>query len=107
MHSPASGKLPAGLPRLTDFEPRRADAEDVADMDRFFTQAGDGEILAEGAVRHLWHAQLAPPYGIVIRAIGQHRLVNAAVMLKVGLAVTLQVRHGGTHRALDGRLEKA
>src|ERR1700730_1440021 len=66
MHPPAPRELPAGLPRLTDLEPRRANAEDVADVDRFFGQAGDGEILAEGAVRQVGHSQLDPPARRVI-----------------------------------------
>jgi hypothetical protein len=56
MHASAPGELPARLSRLAHVENHRADAQDVADTHRFFTQARDGEIFAERAARHIRHA---------------------------------------------------
>src|SRR6266540_145262 len=64
VHPPSSRELPAWLARLAHFKPTRSDADDVADVDGVFTYAGNGEILAEAAVRHLGHVQLAPPFPI-------------------------------------------
>ena len=90
VHPPASGQLPARLPRLADFEPRLANAEHIANVHRSFIQTGNGQILAEGAVRHI-HLQLVPPFVVMIGTVGQHCLVDAAVIFKVGLTVTFQI----------------
>jgi hypothetical protein len=43
----------------------------------------------------------------MISTVGQHSLVDAAVIFKVGLTVTFQIRGTHKHRTLDWRLEKA
>jgi hypothetical protein len=46
----ADAELEARRARLRDLHPRRADLKLIADADRVFQPAGDGEILAELAV---------------------------------------------------------
>ena len=71
-----------------------------------FAQAGDGEIFAEGAARHVGHAQLVPPFRIVIGAVRQHRFIDAAVILEIRLAVAGEIRRADEHRTFDRAILK-
>jgi hypothetical protein len=51
--------------------------------------------------------QLFSPMWIVICAVSQHRFINTAMILKIGLPIADQIRRADEYRTFDSSLEKA
>ena len=93
--------------RLADFEPRRADAELVADADLVVAEPLDGEVLAElaGCKVDAMHLLLPVPVGVEL--IHVHGPVLSAVTLEIALPVTVDVETSDGARPVDRLLPDA
>ena len=101
------GELVAGHPRLGYLEQRRADSEDIADVDIPLQHPLDGEVLTEMTEREPRLPELVFPVGMVLEGVNQHGPERAAMPDEVGLAVAGDVESVDPHTLGDGLLEDA
>lgn len=101
VHPPSPRKLPARLSRLARFEKNWPNPRDVSDTDGLFAQAGYRKIFAKGAMRHMGQMQALAPLRIMFSAVGKNSFIDAAVMLRVGLAVALDICRADKRSSLD------
>lgn len=85
---------------MRDLDDRLAERERVADADAVLEQAGDGEVLAEGAGRQL-DPELAAPSGEVLGRVHADRLLRASVYGPIGLFITRESLEAQADRPVD------
>src|SRR5918997_3539351 len=85
---------------MRDLDDRLAEREPVADADAVLEQAGDGEVLAEGAGRQL-DPELAAPSGEVLGRVHAGRLLRASVYGLIGLFMTRESLEAQADRPVD------
>ena len=101
------GELVAGHPGLGYLEERRADSEDIADVDIPLQHPLDGEVLTEMAELEPRLTELVFPVGMVLDRVDQHGPERAAVADEVGLPVAVDVESVDPYAPDDGLLEDA
>ena len=93
-----------GDPRLADLEQRRTDAVTVTDADLVVREPLHGEILAELPVGEIVAAEELLPVAVRVDLVDEHRAVDAAVPLKVALAVAVDVEAANHPATVNGVL---